>query len=154
EAELDVLRDWWQHSSDRPALIWGRRRVGKTALIEKFASALPRVVFHTGVGDPMVGELAALSAEVREAGVGGIRDLAANPYRDWRDALDHLAEMAAGDPLLLVLDEFPELLHESPTLPGILRAFLDRTRGRTRLRLLICGSAMRTMWSIQETRAP
>lgn len=154
EAELDALRDWWEHAADRPALIWGRRRVGKTALIEKFASALPRVVFHTGVGDPMAGELAVLSAEVRDAGVGGLRDLAANPYRDWRDALDHLAEMAAGEPVLLVLDEFPELLRESPTLPGLLRAFLDRARGRTRLRLLICGSAVRTMWSIQETRAP
>lgn len=154
EAELDALRDWWEHASDRPALIWGRRRVGKTALIEQFASALPRVVFHTGVGDPMAGELAVLSAEVLSAGVNSLRDLAANPYRDWRDALDHLADIAADEPALLVLDEFPELLRESPTLPGVLRAFLDRTRGRTRLRILICGSAVRTMWSIQESRAP
>jgi AAA+ ATPase superfamily predicted ATPase len=115
---------------------------------------LPRVVFHTGVGDPMAGELTALSAAVRSAGVGGLRDLEANPYRDWRDVLDHLAEIAASEPVLLVLDELPELLRESPTLPGVLRAFLDRTRGRTRLRILVCGSAVRTMWSIQETRAP
>ena len=52
EAELDALRDWWEHAPDRPALVWGRRRVGKTALIERFASDLPRVVFCTGVGDP------------------------------------------------------------------------------------------------------
>lgn len=153
-AELDALRDWWERAADRPALIWGRRRVGKTALIEQFASTLPRVIFHTGVGDPMAGELGALSAEVRGAGMDGLRDLGVNPYRDWRDALDHLAEMAANEPVLLVLDEFPELLRESPTLPGVLRAFLDRTRGRTQLRILVCGSAVRTMWSIQETRAP
>jgi AAA+ ATPase superfamily predicted ATPase len=154
EAELDALRDWWEHASDRPALIWGRRRVGKTALIDKFTASLPRVVFHAGVGAPMAGELAALSDEVLDAGLGGLRDLAANPYRDWRDVLEHLAEMAVGEPVLLVLDEFPELLRESPTLPGILRAFLDRTRGRTQLRIILCGSAVRTMWSIQETRAP
>ena len=154
EAELDALRDWWEHAPDRPALVWGRRRVGKTALIEQFASDLPRVVFHTGVGDPMPGELASLSAAVRSAGVEGLRDLAANPYRDWRDVLDHLAAQAATEPILLVLDEFPELLHESPSLPGVLRAFLDRTHGRTLLRILVCGSAVRTMWSVQETRAP
>lgn len=154
EAELDALRDWWEHAPDRPALVWGRRRVGKTALIEQFASTLPRVVFHTGVGDPVPGELAGLSTAVRSAGVEGLRDLGANPYRDWRDALDHLAELASTEPILLVLDEFPELLHESPSLPGVLRAFLDRAHGRTRLRILLCGSAVRTMWSVQETRAP
>ncbi|HZB32972.1 MAG TPA: ATP-binding protein [Streptosporangiaceae bacterium] len=154
EAELDALSDWWEHAADRPALVWGRRRVGKTALIEHFASGLPRVVFHTGVGDPMPGELVRLSAGVAGAKVGGLRDMIDNPYRDWRDALDHLAELAVTEPLLLVLDEFPELLPGSPTLPGILRAFLDHTRDRTRLRILICGSSVRTMWSIQETRAP
>jgi hypothetical protein len=154
DAELTALEHWWEDMPDRPALVWGRRRVGKTTLIERFASQLPRVVFHTGVGDPASAELARLADGVRVAGLSGIRDLDANPYGDWRDALDHLAQEAAGEPALLVLDEFPELLHGAPTLPGTLRAFLDHTRGKTKLRILICGSAVRTMWSIQETRAP
>lgn len=154
EDELAQLTHWWERVNDRPALVWGRRRVGKTALIEQFASGLPRVVFHTAIGDPMASELSRLSASVRLAGLQGLRDLESNPYHDWRDALDHLATEAASEPVLLVLDEFPELLHGSPTLPGLLRAFLDNTRGRTRLRLLLCGSAVRTMWSIQGTREP
>lgn len=154
EDELDQLRHWWERSNDRPALVWGRRRVGKTALIERFASELPRVVFHTAIGDPMASELSRLSASVRLARLQGLRDLESNPYHDWRDALDHLATEAVSEPVLLVLDEFPELLHGSPTLPGLLRAFLDNTRGRTQLRLLLCGSAVRTMWSIQGTREP
>ena len=154
DAELAALEYWWESMPDRPALVWGRRRVGKTTLIERFAGALPRVVFHTGVGDPAPAELARLADGVGAAGLSGLRDLNVNPLRDWRDALDHLAQEAAGEPALLVLDEFPELLHGAPTLPGTLRAFLDHTRGRTKLRILICGSAVRTMWSIQETRAP
>jgi uncharacterized protein len=152
--ELAQLMYWWERASDRPALVWGRRRVGKTALIERFASGLPRAVFHTAIGDPMASELRRLSASVQLAGLQGLRDLESNPYHDWRDALDHLAAEAVGEPMLLVLDEFPELLHGSPTLPGLLRAFLDNTRGRTRLRLLLCGSAVRPMWSIQGTREP
>ncbi|HEY1703681.1 MAG TPA: ATP-binding protein [Trebonia sp.] len=153
-AELDDLRDWWENAGDRPALVWGRRRVGKTALLERFAQGIDRVVFHTGVGDPAPLELARLADAVRISGFEGLRDLDANPYRDWRDALDHLAAQAESEPALLVLDEFPELMHGAPTLPGVLRAFLDHTTGRTQLRILICGSAVRTMWSIQETRAP
>jgi uncharacterized protein len=154
QAELVALADWWEHAADRPALVWGRRRVGKTALIERFASGLSRVVFHTGVGDPVQAELLRFSEAVTEAGLGGLRDLRVNPYRDWRDALDHLAGVAETEPVLLVLDEFPELLVGAPALPGTLRAFLDHTRDRTLLRILVCGSAVRTMWSIQETRAP
>lgn len=154
DQELAALRDWWHRDSARPALVWGRRRVGKTALIQRVADELPRVVFHTGVGEPPEAELATLSRSVATVLPTDIRDLVAMPYRDWQDALDHLARAAVEEPLLLVLDEFPELMAASPALPGILRAFLDQTSGRTGLRLLICGSAVRTMWSIQQTRAP
>jgi uncharacterized protein len=153
-AELAALRSWWERDATRPALVWGRRRVGKTALVQQFAGELDRVVFHTGTGDLEAAELGGLSSETAEVFPDDLRDLAANPYRDWRDALDHLARNAETGPVLLVLDEFPELMATSPALPGILRAFLDRTAGRTQLRILICGSAVRTMWSIQETRAP
>lgn len=152
--ELAALRSWWEQRHARPALVWGRRRVGKTALVARFAADLPRVVFHTGAGEPAAAELRLLSDEVARAFPDDLRDLAAQPYRDWHDALDHLARLGEREPVLLVLDEFPELLQSAPALPGILRAFLDRSARRTRLRILLCGSAVRTMWSIQETRAP
>ena len=121
QAELGALGDWWEHAADRPALIWGRRRVGKTALIEHFAAGLDRVVFHTAVGDPMQAELLRFSEAVAAGGLAGLRDLTAAPYRDWRDALDHLAEQAASEPVLLVLDEFPELLAGASTLHDLTR---------------------------------
>lgn len=151
--ELRRLRSWWSEPG-RPALVWGRRRVGKTALIARFATEVPRVVFHTGAGQPAAVELELLSAQVSRVFPGDLRDLATNPYRSWEDALDHLARLCEQEPGLLVLDEFPELMTGTPALPGILRAFLDHSAGRSKLRLLLCGSAVRTMWSIQETRAP
>lgn len=68
--ELAQLTHWWENANDRPALIWGRRRVGKTALIEQFASGLRRAVFHTADGDPMASELRRLTASVRLVGYG------------------------------------------------------------------------------------
>lgn len=153
ERELADLQAWWSAGNPRLGLVWGRRRVGKTALVQEFAGER-RTVYHTGAGRSARGELVQLSRQAQAAGLGALRDLGTRPYLDWDDALEHLAEAARAEPLLVVLDEYPELERASPELPGVIRAFLDRSRGRSRLRLLLCGSAVRTMQAMQEERAP
>lgn len=151
--ELGELHRWWSSPHPRPAIVWGRRRVGKTALLGEFAKDLP-AVFHTGTGQAVAGELADLSRKVAAAHPRALRDLAERPYRDWQEALDDLASLAAESPLLVVLDEFPELVRGCPELPSVIRAFLDRVHGHTELRLLLCGSAVQYMESALEYRAP
>lgn len=155
EDELAALRAWWKRPNARPALAWGRRRVGKTALLQHFASATDApVVFHTGTGETTAAEIATLSRQTAAALPDSMRDLATQPYGTWRDILDHLARAARDSPVLLVLDEFPELIASSPALPGILRAFLDEVHGRTQLRIIFSGSAIRTIDEMREYRAP
>lgn len=150
--ELAALVRWWEDPRARPALVWGRRRVGKTALLHHFARRR-RTVFHTGAGRSSAGELGQLARQVAASVPTGIRDLHSRPYVDWDDAFEHLAIVAATEPLLLILDEFPDIAATSPELPGVIRAFLDRVGSRSRLRLLLCGSAVRSMQALQEERA-
>lgn len=134
-------------------MVWGRRRVGKTALLQRFAEGRP-TVFHTASGRPAHEELALLSRAAAPALRGRVRDPAERSFTDWADALEALADAARDAPLLLVLDEFPELASATPHLPGILRASWDRLRSQTQLRILLCGSAVRVMEAMQRERAP
>lgn len=153
-AELAALEGWWKAGArGRMALVWGRRRVGKTALLNAFAQGR-RTVFHAAAGRAPRDELRILSRLAAQTLHTELRDLAARPFADWDDALESLAAAAVSEPLLLVLDEFPELLDASPELPGVLRAFWDRAREQTRLRVMLCGSAVRIMRAMQEQRAP
>jgi uncharacterized protein len=92
-AELAALERWWSGADARMAMVWGRRRVGKTALVRRFADGR-RTVFHTGASRGQNTELALLARQVGGIGVSGIRNLAARGYTDWDDALNHVALMA------------------------------------------------------------
>lgn len=151
-AELEQLEDWWTRRQTGMGLVWGRRRVGKTALLQRFAEGR-RTVFHTASGRPERDELAAL-ARAATSSIGGLRDIGERPFVDWHDALETLATAAEREPMLLVLDEFPELTSVNPGLPNMLRSIWDRIGPRTRLSVLLCGSAIRTMMAIAEERAP
>ncbi len=153
EQELAALERWWSGRSPGIALVWGRRRIGKTALVQRFADG-KRVVLHTGAGRPASAELELLSTAATPVLAGGLRDLASRPFTSWDDALETLASAARTEPLLLVLDELPELLEAAPELEGVLRAVWDRARARSKLRVLLSGSALRTMEAIQEERSP
>jgi uncharacterized protein len=151
--EIESLEAWWAERAPRPGLVWGRRRVGKTVLLQRFAEGR-RCVFHTGGNRTGSGELAEFSRQVATALPEAMRDLGARPYHTWDEALDHLGRYAADERLLLIIDEFPEVEAAVPDIAGILRAFLDRAQGRTGLRILLCGSAVRTMQAVQEYRSP
>jgi hypothetical protein len=83
----------------------------------------------------------------RDALVECLEDpLAANvEFPDWSAALQFVAERAAHERLVVVLDEFPYLCESSASLPSEVQRFWDTRGKRSRLMLVLCGSQISFM---------
>lgn len=149
--ELEALETWFSRPGPGLGIVYGRRRVGKTWLLAKFSEGR-RVVSHTARGRSFADELHLISAAAHHAGIGrhSTRTLLERPIDDLDELFDALAEAAREAPLLLVLDEFPELLAAAPNLEEELRSVWDRLRIHdSNLKVLLCGSHERVMESLQ-----
>lgn len=124
------------------AVLYGRRRVGKTRLL------LEWVKQHDGVytvADQSVAELQrAYFAEAVGERLPGFAEV---QYRDWRSLLSRLARDArlAGWRGPLILDELPYLVLASPELPSVLQRWIDHEAREARLQVAIAGSSQRMM---------
>jgi AAA+ ATPase superfamily predicted ATPase len=153
-AELRALERMWRAPDGQLALVWGRRRTGKSYLLAHFAETR-RTVFSTATEQSAEVELEAFSDRVRDALEPGPRDvLAGGPFRNWDEALNYLAAAAETEPLLVVLDEFSYLVASNPSLPSIVQRFWDRAGRTSRLRLVLCGSATNVMEGLGAAKAP
>lgn len=140
--ELAALEELWD-GRFQLALLWGRRRVGKSRLIQQFAAAKPTITYQADEGTA-VEQLARLTDRLlayREDAA-----LRAQPLAIWDAAIATILRLGReskreGHPLLIVLDEFPRLVVSTPRLPSLLQdAIEDIKREDLPLFLVLAGS--------------
>ncbi len=127
--ELRALAD-----SGRPhlALMYGRRRVGKTFLLEHAWEGRRVFYFLAADATPELNR----SELLRELSSFSGRSMTPEDYPTWRTVVRLFADLASEDPLIVVLDEVQYLMGGSDDLVSQLAAVWDReVRGRP---LLIC----------------
>ncbi len=149
--ELARLEEWWASTERMPINMYGRRRVGKSWLFRRFAHGKPAVVLVCERLAP--GTQLTRFAAVLEPWLGvrpEIPDLA-TLFR----TLFHLARETK---VLVVIDELPWLLPgNAAEIEGALssiQAVMEEERERSRLKLLMCGSAVSGMQALMAERGP
>lgn len=139
-------------ASGSPSLIvvMGRRRVGKSALINAALEGSGIVAFQADQQP----ERTQLDLLAREAS----RILPGSPpiaFATWDAAFDFFEDQAARARLTVVLDEFQFLVSAQPALASILqRRWDDWQRRGLPLVIVICGSALGFMHGLLDERAP
>jgi uncharacterized protein len=132
------------HGSGRPELfvLYGRRRVGKTELLQQFCQSHRSVYFLAAQvrdRDNLRGLRNAIAEGLGDALAGDVE------FPDWGAALGFLAERAGGERLIVVLDEFPYLCEAEKSVPSQLQRFWDTRGKKSSLLLILCGSQVSFM---------
>jgi hypothetical protein len=92
--ELETLARAAKQARGQLVLVWGRRRVGKTFLLQAFSEAR-RAVSYTATQQSALVELAAFTHAVRS--VLGVERLPSGyAFPDWSTALEFVATNAPG----------------------------------------------------------
>jgi AAA+ ATPase superfamily predicted ATPase len=133
-------------------LLYGRRRQGKTLLLELLALELEGFIF-AATQQSEAQNLADLGAAY--AAYRGLRQPVV--FADYREALDELLRIGEDRAVPVIIDEFPYLVAATPALPSYLQQALSplgHARGRTRTRMILCGSALTTMSQLLGGGAP
>jgi uncharacterized protein len=134
----------------RLAIVYGRRRQGKTRLLLSLLEATGGFYWQA-LEQSSRQQLDSFSAAwTAFAGTGaGLR------FDNWESALGTMLESERVNSGVVAIDEFGYLVNAAPEVPSILQAILTPafTR-RRRTRLILCGSAFGQMRRLIDARAP
>jgi uncharacterized protein len=152
KSELEDLRS--EFAAARPSLVimYGRRRVGKSTLIQEATQDLPSIYFQATRGlasdNLTMFKVAAISAVGDDGLIGEMPN--------WFTMLNHLATVAERMPgLVVTLDEFPFLAEGDTSMPSVIQKFVDSgSPRRGNLKLVLCGSTIAHMSELLAERNP
>ncbi|TRZ77628.1 ATP-binding protein [bacterium] len=140
QQELKALNGWWKKRKAQLAIIYGKRRVGKTALSLKFCENKPAVYFLSERLDIKL-QLKKISKEIGQF----FKDDYITEYgiEDWEQFFKYIASKKKK--FILVIDEFPYLVDADPAIPSIFQKGWDLYLSKSPVFLILCGSSIGMM---------
>lgn len=150
EAELRELQQIAGRVSPQLALLYGRRRIGKTYLLDHVWSRDQAFYFLAAdsTGDLNRQDL------IRELSAWSGHELRIEDFPTWRTMFRQIVELARERPIVAILDEFQYLLEGEDDPASQLNAVWDRELRGARITFVLCGSAVSTMEALTSSRAP
>lgn len=153
EKELAFLNNILTRAHPGPAqmiLLYGRRRVGKTSLLQHWCTkaGVPFTYFSAEK------EPAALQRRKLYAGLLGVTAREAPVFDSWADTWDAAARLIGSERRILVLDELPYAAESDPAMLSALQHAWDRHFKTSNLILILCGSQVHTMETLLYRQSP
>jgi len=152
DREWEALRTLWGSAKPELAFVIGRRRIGKSFLLGRFARDVEGL-YYQATRRTEAEQLVRLSHTIGEH-FGDPALTQGVSFPDWEALLGYLTERAGAKPFLLVLDEFPYMSDAAPALPSILQSWWDHHWPNTRFKLILSGSHITAMRQLEAAQQP
>ena len=139
--ELAKLNELYQSDTFQFPVIYGRRRVGKTALLNEFIKGKD-TIFFTGIESNAGQNLENFSKSIfalEHAALEG------SVFASFQAALEYVFRLAETRRIVLVMDEYPYAARASKSLASTLQMLIDQNKDTSKLFLILCGSSMSFM---------
>lgn len=124
-------------------VMYGRRRVGKTRLIQEFARD-KRSIYLMATQENSTQLLANFTAEIKEQFPDPQTEYL-DSFPSWNALFRYIGSIAKENRLVFVIDEYPYLAKAEPSIPSILQKHIDSAWRATQLYFILCGSSMSFM---------
>lgn len=137
EKEITELNDLYEQETFQLFVLYGRRRVGKTTLLNEFCKNKPAIFYSAEQSNQKL-NLEKFSRLVFEY----YHESTLEPFASWENALTYIDERQQERRLILVIDEFPYLVRKNRALLSEFQLLIDHKLKKGRLFLVLCGSYM------------
>ena len=150
ENELKTLAGFYSKNGLQAALVYGRRRIGKTELIKHSLSRLSATSIYFESKETFEeNNVSSLSEIISD--VLGFPPLA---FKSIEEVLDFVFKQAGQKEIVLVIDEYSYLRKVVKGLDSIIQYLIDKYKSLSMLKLILCGSYIDTMESLLEKQNP
>lgn len=136
--ELGYLSDRYDMGRAEIVVLYGRRRVGKSALLFQWSEDKPCIFFFARRADKatLLGEF----SRAIQTFATGAPPTETFSYASWGTAFSAIADLAAQRRMVVVLDEFPYLVEADPELPSLIQREWDMRLQHGQIFLILSGS--------------
>ena len=144
DLEIEEMERRYSKPGVRTLAIWGRRRVGKTYLIQEFCRDKPHLVL-TAIEHSLPDSIRSFDETIdRYTGIPREKD-----SKNLCDILERLKDIGTDkERTVIVIDEYTFLCEEDPSCNSYLQVFIDRDLQNMNAFLIVCGSAIKMMEKI------
>ena len=141
ERELETLDKLFSSNKFEFMVIYGRRRVGKTALINQFIQG-KNAIYFMGVESNAKQNLENFSKSILEYRTGIETD---GSFHSFQAALEYVFKLSEQERLILAIDEYPYVARSEKSLASTFQFLIDKNKDNSKLMLILCGSSMSYM---------